>query len=267
MAVFARILVGFDGTDWGFEALRQTLVLAPAEGSAVHAVTALDTSPAARTGFDSAYWADVLIEEATTARDTAASIIGGRPDSTVRVARGRPLHVLRSARDETDATLLALGGRHSSRFLGIVMGDTATELLHDGTCSVLVARPKPGQSWKPESVVVGLDGSASALAALATTNELATRLGATIEVVSATGDESTSPDSAWADKVTSWDSAHPVAALVERSRKADLIVVGSRGLHGLRALGSTSERVAHQAHCSVLVVHQASPADEPALHG
>ena len=127
--------------------------------------------------------------------------------------------------------------------------------------------PQPGQSWKPESVVVGLDGSASALAALATTNELATRLGATVEVVSATGDESTSPDSTWADKVTNWDPAHPVAALVERSRKADLIVVGSRGLHGLRALGSTSERVAHQAHCSVLVVHQASPADEPALHG
>jgi nucleotide-binding universal stress UspA family protein len=266
VAVFARVVVGVDGTDWGFEALRQTLVLAPAEGSAVHAVIALDTSPAARAGFDSAHWVEVLIEEATTARGTATSILGGRPDSTARVARGGPLHVLRSARDETDATLLALGGRHSSRFLGIVMGDTATELLHDGTCSVLVARPQAGGTWKPESVVVGLAGSDSALAALATTNELATRLGATVEVVSATGDESTPPDSAWADKVTNWDPAHPVAALVQRSREADLIVVGSRGLHGLRALGSISERVAHQARCSVLVVHQASPADAPALH-
>ena len=33
----------------------------------------------------------------------------------------------------------------------------------------------------------------------------------------------------------------------------DLIVVGSRGLHGLRALGSVSERVAHGAKASVLV--------------
>ena len=118
MTVFARVVVGVDGTEWGFEALRQTLVLAPAEGSAVHAITALDTKPARRVGFDSAYWVDELVEEATTARDAAASILVGRPDSTARVARGEPLPVLRHARDEADATLLALGGRHSSRFSG-----------------------------------------------------------------------------------------------------------------------------------------------------
>jgi len=263
MAVFARVVVGVDGTEWGFEALRQTLVLAPTEGSAVHAVTALDTSPAYRTGFDAAYWVDELVEEATTARDTAASILAGRPDSTVRVARGEPLPVLRQARDETDATLLALGGRHSSRFLGIVMGDTATELLHDATCSVLIARPQAGRNWKPANLVVGLDGSASALAAVAATDELAARLGANVEVVSATGDDSARPESAWADKVDTWDPEHPVAALVERSREADLVVVGSRGLHGLHALGSVSERVAHQARCSVLVVHEGSPANAP----
>ena len=38
------------------------------------------------------------------------------------------------------------------------------------------------------------------------------------------------------------------------SETADLIVVGSRGLRGLRALGSLSERIAHEARCSVLVV-------------
>jgi nucleotide-binding universal stress UspA family protein len=31
-------------------------------------------------------------------------------------------------------------------------------------------------------------------------------------------------------------------------------VVGSRGLQGMRSLGSVSERVAHEARCSVLVV-------------
>ena len=195
-------MVGAEGTEWGFEALRQTLVLAPAEGSAVHAVTALDTSPARRAGFDSAYWVDRIVEEATTARDAA----------------------------------------------------------HDGTCSVLIARPQAGRSGKPASVVVGLDGAVPARAALATTDELAARLGAIVDVVSATGDESARPDSAWGDKVDTWDPEHPVAAFVERSRVADLIVVGSRSLHGLRALGSISERVAHRARCSVLVVHQPSPA-------
>ncbi len=146
-------------------------------------------------------------------------MLAGRPDSTARVERGGAVHVLRRARDDADATLLAVGGRRSSRFLGVVMGDTGTELLHDGACSVLVARPTLGRSWQPGSVVVGLDGSASALAALAATNELATRLGATVEVVSATGDGSARQDDAWADRVDNWDASHPVAALVERSRQ------------------------------------------------
>lgn len=50
------------------------------------------------------------------------------------------------------------------------------------------------------------------------------------------------------------DPGHPVEVLTELSADADLVVLGSRGLHGLRALGSISERVAHKADCSVLVV-------------
>ena len=190
MAIFARVVVGVDGTDWGFEALRQALALAPAEDARVEAVTALDTSPAARTGFEAAHWVDVLSEEAKEARDAAATILDDRAGSSARIVRGTPLQVLRHARDEADATLLALGARHSSRFLGIMLGDTASELLHDGSCSVLLARPQREGAWQPRRIVVGLDGSAPALAALATADELASRIGATVEVVCATSDGS-----------------------------------------------------------------------------
>jgi nucleotide-binding universal stress UspA family protein len=50
-------------------------------------------------------------------------------------------------------------------------------------------------------------------------------------------------------------------ALIEESADADLVVVGSRGLHGLAAVGSVSERVAHQAKSSVLVVRSETTAD------
>jgi nucleotide-binding universal stress UspA family protein len=46
----------------------------------------------------------------------------------------------------------------------------------------------------------------------------------------------------------------PVDALVEAAAASDLLIVGNRGLHGLCTLGSISERVAHKALCSVLVV-------------
>ena len=47
---------------------------------------------------------------------------------------------------------------------------------------------------------------------------------------------------------------NPVDALLSFAGASDLLVVGSRGLKGIRSLGSVSERVAHEAVCSVLVV-------------
>ena len=262
MSLFTRIVVGVDGTDWGFEALRQALVLASTENSVVHAVTALDTAPAIHSGFHAAHLAALLENEAGEARATAETIIGSREGFSARVVRGKPVDVLRRERDELQATLVALGGRRSSRFLGIMLGDTGTDLVHDAACSVLLAYPVDNGPWRPRKIVVGVDGSTYALAALRTAEELASAHGGTLEVVTATGGQSIERDATWADRVDTWDAAHPVAALVERSRAADLVVVGSRGVHGIRTIGSVSERVAHQAHCTALVVHEAQANSE-----
>ena len=256
MGVFARTVVGVDGTDWGFEALRQALVLAPKENSVLHAVTALDIAPAFRTGFRAAHFAELLEDEAEQARDAAEAIIAGREGCEARVVRGRPVDVLRRERDELQATLMALGGRRSSRFLGIMLGDTGTELVHDAACSALLACPADNRPWQPRKIVVGFDGSTYARAALRTADELARVFNSFVEVVAATGGKPVERDADWSDRVDTWDPAHPVAALVDRSRTVDLIVVGSRGVHGPQTLGSVSERVAHQAHCTALVLHE-----------
>jgi nucleotide-binding universal stress UspA family protein len=256
MGVFARIVVGVDGTDWGFEALRQALVLAPKENPVLRAVTALDTAPAVRTGFHAAHFAELLANEAEETRDAAEAIIAGRKGCEARVVHGKPVDVLRRERDESQATLMALGGRRSSRFLGIMLGDTGTELVHDAACSVLLACPADDRPWQPRKIVVGFDGSTYARAALRTAEELARAFSGAVEVVAATGGKPVERDAAWSERVDTWDPAHPVAALVEGSRAVDLVVVGSRGVHGLRALGSVSERVAHQAHCTALLVHE-----------
>jgi nucleotide-binding universal stress UspA family protein len=256
MSVFARIVAGVDGTAWGFEALRQALVLAPKENPVLRAVTVLDTAPAIHTGFHAAHFAELLANEAEEARDAAKATIAGRKGCEARVVRGKPVDVLRRERDELQATLMALGGRRSSRFLGVMLGDTGTELVRDAACSVLLACPADNRPWLPRKIVVGLDGSTYASAALRTAEELAGALGGTVEIVSATGGKAIDRDAAWTDRVETWDPAHPVAALVEASHTVDLVVVGSRGVHGIRAIGSVSERVAHQAHCTALVVHE-----------
>ena len=112
--------------------------------------------------------------------------------------------MLRHERDELQATLVALGGRRSSRFLGIMLGDTGTELVHDAVCSVLLACPADERPWRPRKIVVGFDGSTYSLAALRIAEELAGAFSGSVEVVAATSGKPVERDAAWADRVDTW---------------------------------------------------------------
>jgi nucleotide-binding universal stress UspA family protein len=262
MGVLDRVVVGVDGTPFGFEALCQTLALVRPT-AVVYAVTALDTRIAAHAGFNVSHLSAQLQDEAVKASAAAAAMMDGVPNGRATVVKGDPKAVLRAACAEREATLLALGGRASSRFLGILAGETASTLLHEAAQSTLLARRQGVEPWRPRRIVVGLDGSEHSLAALAVADELAARLGSSVRVQSSIGGKRLEPDAPWADRVDTWDPGHPVVALLDRSLHADLIVVGSRGLHGVRALGSVSERVAHRAECSVLLVHRPMRNEQP----
>jgi nucleotide-binding universal stress UspA family protein len=134
-----------------------------------------------------------------------------------------------------------------------VLGTVAARMLRDAPCSVLIARERAAETW-PRQVVVGVDGSAESAAAVAVAQSVAERFGASVRTIASTKDQL---DREAAQAVAAELEEHEgraVDLLAAASESADLVVVGSRGLHGLKALGSVSERVAHQARSSVLVV-------------
>jgi nucleotide-binding universal stress UspA family protein len=133
-----------------------------------------------------------------------------------------------------------------------------TKLLHDAPCAVLVAG-SVGEGPFPRSVVVGYEGSEQAALAVRAAVEIAHRADAPLDALCARGGKEVDVDAlqasltAIAPGVTlSLEDEDPVDALV--SAGADLVVVGTRRLHGMKSLGSVSERVAHKADGSVLVV-------------
>jgi nucleotide-binding universal stress UspA family protein len=136
----------------------------------------------------------------------------------------------------------------------MLLGGVAARLLHEAPCSVLLARA-PAFGEFPSSIIVGVDGSPESLAAAAVARAIAERFGSEYLIVAATGGKRIDlpPVQALSPYFVT-DPGRPTDVLAELSKEADLLVVGSRGLHGPRALGSVSERVGHRSSSSVLVV-------------
>jgi nucleotide-binding universal stress UspA family protein len=250
--VFDRILVGVEETPASMEAVRQARRLRPPEGL-LHLVCVVHLAPAVSAGWSAPRLMEELEREAGEALRAAQSLA---PEATAALVEGSPVVALLRQIDQLGATLVAVGTHGTSRPEGILLGGVTTTLVHEAPCSVLVARPAGNGERFPRAMAVGVDGSPPSVAAAEAAAELADRLGVPLRRIASLGGKRIDPEAIRQifPDVEVDKGRDPVRALVAASREVDLLVVGSRGLHGLRALGSVSERVAHQAGCSVLVV-------------
>jgi nucleotide-binding universal stress UspA family protein len=257
-STFDRIVVGIDGSGPGFEACRQAAALVAPAGE-LELVCVTQRALAAHTGMLAAQAAAEIDLEGRRSLARAAEIAGEQ--ASRRLLDGSPVPVLLGELARTKATLLAVGSHGHRRLTELLLGGVAGELLHRASCSVLVARSSPLAEPFPRTLVVGVDGSTGSERALAVARTLATRFGSSVRPVAALRCRDVDLVRVHADAhdVDEID-AHPADALVHASSDADLLLVGSRGLRGVRALGSVSERVAHAAACSVLVVREVEAA-------
>jgi nucleotide-binding universal stress UspA family protein len=251
-SIFEQILVGVDGSALSFDACRQAVLLAePGALIEAAAVSLYPPAAAAALGVD-----DLAI---TLERDAGAVLLATQrilgPSAELRQLHGLTVDALLNEVNRVQPTLLAIGAPERTRVEEIVLGGVGGELLHLAPCSMLLARPVPDEANFPRSIVVGIDGSDEAERAYEVAVSLARRRHGRVQSLAALGGKCVDlGEIAHRHSRVDASDAPPVPALVEASGSADLVVVGSRGLHGLRALGSVSERIAHQAACSVLVV-------------
>jgi nucleotide-binding universal stress UspA family protein len=256
---FSRVLVGVDGTPESFDAVRQAAQL-KAPGGVITCLAAWNLAVPVVTPMAVAPSREV---EEREARDFAERAVRSAqafiPSADVMVVHGSAGHALIDAAAYERSTLIAVGSHGQPRTRGILLGSTATLLLHDAPCSVLLARETTHLT--PRRIVVGVDGSPESAAAYSVARYLAGRFDGDVSVVVAEGKRTIDPA---AVSLIVGDGFHvvpeePVRVLTAASVSADLLVLGSRGLHGFKSLGSVSERVAHRAACSTLIVRDDDP--------
>ena len=254
--VFDRIVCGVDSSPESLEAARQADRLRSSEGL-LRLATVADVNVAVHAGYAASH---VLGELDASARDALHKAVDAVHPSSTHLLAGDPVPSLLDELRRSHATLVAIGPHGHSRMLGMLLGGMSTALLHEARCSVLLSRaPRFGPF--PSSILCGVDGSDQSLAAAAAAKDVAERFGSELVFVAATGGKPIDLDrirDLGSEVVI--DERRPIEALVDLSSEADLLVLGSRGLHGPAALGSVSERAAHRAPCSVLVVRPPSDA-------
>ena len=254
-ALFERPLCGVDSSPESLVAVGQAARLVDRAGTLL-LVGVAEVDLAVHAGWAATAVLHDILAEARSAISSAHEL---EPDAETIVVEGAPTDWLLRLVREKRADLVAVGSHGGSRITGILLGSVATRMLHDAPCSVLLARRSRNTDHFPTRICVGVDGSPESALAAGVAHGLANEFGAAVSVIAACGGKKL-----WLDRLravepeASLDERPAVEALVDRAaaEDADLLVVGSRGLHGAAALGSVSEQVAHRAHCSVLVVRE-----------
>jgi nucleotide-binding universal stress UspA family protein len=286
-----RIIVGYDGSASSYAAARW----AGDEAELRHAVLRVITCygalpewslPMGTVGYDVAG-----VER--SALESASGLVGGLRDCHRHLScdastiLGEPRDVL--VRASADASMVVVGTTTSRGLVRLCMGSVASSIVRNGRCPIVVVPAGATSRTTYNRVVVGVDGSVAAAAALEWATDEASVRGAELVIIHAWTlafdgpalERSEPLASACADARVTLNRAlaaarfvapgcrvagrlvegHPAAALLAATEDADLVVVGSPRRGALRTLFSTSAArvVVDGASCPTAVIPAATP--------
>lgn len=290
------VLVGVDGSPASLHALDWATAHAKVHGLRLHLVCAYSVPSFTAAALDGGYAAidDTAIQEGARAvLDEAVTRVGGQVRTTSAVATGDAAAVLVEL--SRGATTVVVGTRGRGGFAERLLGTVSSALPAHAHCPTVVVPCRPadgeGEGIRPvrpvRKMVVGVDGSPAAEAALARAIHEAEVWDAELTAVAGVPVGSGSGILAWLPAAVDHEAVlrdvaegldvvvdraladHPglqvrrhvldgtgAELLTEFSTAVDLVVVGSRGRGGFAGLllGSTSQAVLHHSVSPVMVV-------------
>jgi nucleotide-binding universal stress UspA family protein/nitrite reductase/ring-hydroxylating ferredoxin subunit len=252
---YRTILVGTDGSETATVAVRAATALAKPFGGMVRIVCAHGAD-----GPDDQTAKEVL----HYARD---AVRAQGVETKTHMKAGEPARVINELAELHGADVIVVGSVGMGKARRFRLGGIGEKVAVEAPCDVLVVRTTGGTTAAGayRHLLVGTDGSATATEAARKAFEIAEILGADVTLVyvgdplvGAIALEETSggrPGAAATHTVTlQGDPAERIVELADGDR-ADLVVVGNKGLTGARRilLGSVPNRVAHEAPVDVLI--------------
>jgi nucleotide-binding universal stress UspA family protein len=275
-----KILVGYDGSDGGRDALELTRVLAEATDASVLVVTVLPYGP-----LPIPY--EILEEEeaerAAPLFDEARERLGELEIETRAFGGGSPAGVINDLAEREKVDTIVVGSPHRGPVGRTLIGSVADGLLHGAPCEVAAApRGFAAEEHGPfRTIAVAYDDTEEAKAALARAEAVARACRATIVVYTVSAPPTVVPGAtgytpaiapeagpivtravkgvderlAATGRALAGTPAPTIAAACEEAG-ADLLVAGSRGYGPvMRVLvGSVSTQLLRKSPCPVLVV-------------
>jgi nucleotide-binding universal stress UspA family protein len=291
-----KILIAYDGSkgaELAIDDLKRAGLPRRAEAVALTVVEELIPAPTSIGGVTTTFAKSLLEEEkdslalARRARSRLHSIFPGW-EILAEAGIGSPGSEIIARADEWSPDLIVVGSHGRTALGRMFFGSVSQKVINEARCSVRVARGRIVEPDVPERIIVGVDGSEEADAAV---DEIASRNwpdGSEVRIVNsawtipAAGDPGTAVNlEEWiaretervnkvvegaAEKLASAGlkvsivvkEQEPKALLCGEAEDlmADCIFVGARGMGRLERflIGSVSSGVAARAHCSVEVV-------------
>jgi nucleotide-binding universal stress UspA family protein len=179
--MYRSILVGYDGSEGGRDALALAQILRAPEGVVIVACVHPASGPPHDGRLD------------TLLADAAAQIIGGARTQVhedwlqIRTTPGHsPAHGLHVLSEEVEADLVIVGSSDRAERDRVHAGSTGERLLNGSACPVAVApRGFATEALTPRVVGVAYDGSEESCAALSEATTLAVEFEATLRLITA----------------------------------------------------------------------------------